>query len=192
MEQPLVSICIPVYNGEQFIDETVQCCLAQTHKNIEILFSDNCSTDKTVELIRKYNDPRIKIYSNETNIGLLANFKKCFTYATGKYMSFLGADDGMEPTCIEKAVNILEAPENKDVVLVNTFIQIIDEQSKTVFTKNLFWWRKDLRKWGIRSDFYMVQIPLANQTDRCGEKKPTIKFRNQNSETEIHGQPILT
>lgn len=189
MEQPLVSICIPVYNGEQFIDETVQCCLAQTHKNIEIIFSDNCSTDKTVELIRKYNDPRIKIYSNDTNIGLLANFKKCFTYATGKYMSFLGADDGMEPTCIEKAVNILEAPENKDIVLVNTFIQIIDEQSKTVFTKKfIFGGGRISGKWGIRSNFLYGSNTIGEPNGSVWRKEtydkiPEPKFRNGNTWT---------
>ena len=132
---PLVSICIPVYNGANYIDETINCCINQSYKNIEVIVSDNCSTDNTVELIKKYNDPRIKIYSNLKNEGLLFNFKKAFTYANGKYMSFLGADDGMALDTIEKCVRILENPEYNNVVLVNTYIQIINSESKTVFTK---------------------------------------------------------
>jgi len=189
MEQPLVSICIPVYNGDKFIDETVQCCLSQTYKNIEVIFSDNCSTDKTIELIKKYNDPRIKIFSNQTNIGLLANFKKCFTYATGKYMSFLGADDGMEPTCIEKAVKILEAPENKDIVLVNTYIQIINNESKLVFTKKfIFGGGRFSGKWGIRSNFLWGSNTIGEPNGSVWRKEtydklPEPKFRNGNTWT---------
>ena len=187
--QPLVSICIPVYNGEKFIDETVKDCLNQTYKNIEIIFSDNCSTDRTVEMIKRYNDPRIKIFSNDTNIGLLANFKKVFTYATGKYMSFLGADDGMEPTCIEKAVNILEAPENKDIVLVNTFIQIINDENKTVFIKKfIFGSGKFSGKWGIRANFLYGSNTIGEPNGSVWRKEtydqiPEPKFRNGNTWT---------
>ena len=187
--QPLVSICIPVYNGEKFIDETVKDCLNQTYKNIEIIFSDNCSTDRTVEMIKRYNDPRIKIFSNDTNIGLLANFKKVFTYATGKYMSFLGADDGMEPTCIEKAVNVLEAPENKDIVLVNTFIQIINDENKTVFIKKfIFGSGKFSGKWGIRANFLYGSNTIGEPNGSVWRKEtydqiPEPKFRNGNTWT---------
>lgn len=187
--QPLVSICIPVYNGEKFIDETVKDCLNQTYKNIEIIFSDNCSTDRTVEMIKSYNDPRIKIFSNYTNIGLLANFKKVFTYATGKYMSFLGADDGMEPTCIEKAVNILEAPENKDIVLVNTYIQIINDENKTVFIKKfIFGGGKFSGKWGIRSNFLYGSNTIGEPNGSVWRKEtydklPEPKFNNGNTWT---------
>lgn len=187
--QPLVSICIPVYNGEKFIDETVKDCLNQTYKNIEIIFSDNCSTDRTIALIKGYNDPRIKIFSNDTNIGLLANFKKVFTYATGKYMSFLGADDGMEPTCIEKAVNILEAPENNDIVLVNTFIQIINDENKTVFIKKfIFGGGKFSGKWGIRSNFLYGSNTIGEPNGSVWRKEtydqiPEPKFRNGNTWT---------
>lgn len=188
-EQPLVSICIPVYNGEEYIDETIQDCLNQTYQNFEIIFSDNCSTDRTVEFIKRYNDPRIKIFSNDTNIGLLANFKKVFTYATGKYMSFLGADDGMDSTCIEKAVKILEDTKNKDVVLVNTFIKIIDNKSKTVFIKKfIFGSGKFSGKWGIRANFLYGSNTIGEPNGSVWRKEtydkiPEPKFRNGNTWT---------
>ncbi|MFO0434354.1 MAG: glycosyltransferase, partial [Sphingobacteriaceae bacterium] len=146
-------------------------------------------TDRTVEMIKRYNDPRIKIFSNDTNIGLLANFKKVFTYATGKYMSFLGADDGMEPTCIEKAVNILEAPENKDIVLVNTFIQIINDENKTVFIKKfIFGSGKFSGKWGIRANFLYGSNTIGEPNGSVWRKEtydqiPEPKFRNGNTWT---------
>lgn len=153
-DTPLVSICIPVYNGEKFIDETIQCCLNQTHRNIEVIISDNCSTDSTLDRIRSYNDPRIKIFSNAKNEGLAANFKKVFTYATGKYMTFLGADDGMELDAMEKAVKIMEAPEHQDIVLVNTFVRIIDDESKSVIVKKfILGGGKFSSYWAVRANF---------------------------------------
>src|ERR1044072_586177 len=115
-QQPLVSICIAVYNGAEFIDETLQCCFNQTYKNIEIIISDNCSTDDTLGRVRAYNDPRISIYSNESNLGMLANYRKVLTYAKGKYMTFLCADDGMDHDTVEKAVNIMESPAHANIV----------------------------------------------------------------------------
>lgn len=186
---PLVSICIPVYNGDKFIDETIRCCIHQTYKNLEIIISDNCSTDKTIECIKRYKDPRIKIYSNETNIGLVANYRKALTYATGKYMAFLGADDGMELDAVEKEVAIMEAPENKNVVLVNTYIKIINDESKVVFTKKFLFGGGPLSAyWGIRSNFLYGSNTIGEPNGslfkrEAYEKIPEPKFRNGNTWT---------
>jgi glycosyltransferase involved in cell wall biosynthesis len=188
-QQPLVSICIPVYNGAAYIDETIQCCLNQTYRNIEVIVSDNCSTDKTIELINKYNDSRIKIYSNTKNEGLLYNFKKVFTYASGKYMSFLGADDGMTLDAIEKSVAILESSEHQDVVLVNSYIQIINDESKLVFTKKfIFGGGKFSSYWAIRSNFFYGSNTIGEPNGSVWRKEiydlvPEPKFINGNTWT---------
>lgn len=132
---PLVSICMPVYNGARYIDESLPCCLNQTYPNIEIIVSDNCSTDDTLDRIRRYDDPRIRIHSNPRNEGMIYNFRKTLTHAAGKYMSFLCADDGMERDAIEKAVAILEAPGNEGVVLVGSSVGVIDERGRRLLTK---------------------------------------------------------
>ncbi|MGZ3901228.1 MAG: glycosyltransferase family 2 protein [Bacteroidia bacterium] len=186
---PLVSICIPVYNGDKYIDETILCCINQSYKNLEIIISDNCSTDKTVEYINKYNDPRIKIFSNETNIGLVANYRKALTYATGKYMAFLGADDGMTLDAVEKEVAIMESPEHKNVVLVNTYIQIINDEGKNVFLKKFIFGGGPLSAfWGIRSNFLYgsntIGEPNGSLFKRDAyERIPEPKFRNGNTWT---------
>lgn len=186
---PLVSICIPVYNGDEFIDETIRCCLDQTYKNIEVIFSDNCSTDKTIERIKSYADPRIKIFQNETNIGLVANYRKALTYATGKYMAFLGADDGMDITTVEKALAIMESPQHSKVVLVNTYIQIINNHSQVVFTKKFFLGGGPLSAyWGIRSNFLYGSNSLGEPNGSIFKKEaydkiPEPKFRNGNTWT---------
>lgn len=187
--QPLVSICIPVYNGAAYIDETLHYALDQTYKNIEVIISDNCSTDNTVDLIKKYNDSRIKLFVNEKNEGLVYNFKKVFTYASGKYLSFLGADDGMDLTAVEKAVNIMESPEYQDVVLVNTFIQIINDEGELVHTKKFFFGSGKLSSsWGIRSNFLwgsnIIGEPNGSLFKRDAyEKIPEPKFKNANKWT---------
>ncbi len=153
LSQPLVSVCIPVYNGAKYINETLDCVLGQTYKNIELIISDNCSTDNTLELIRAYADPRVKIFSNEKNMGIKYNYLKVFTYATGKYLSFMGADDGMELTTIEKGVAILESEKYRDVSLVNGYISIINEESKRVYLKKFIFGGGCFSSyWGIRSN----------------------------------------
>jgi len=185
-ESPLVSICIPVFNGAQFIDDTIRCCINQTYKNLEIIFSDNCSTDDTVARIRSYNDPRIKIFSNETNIGLIANYRKALSYASGKYMGFLGADDGMDITAVEKNVRIFEDPRYSNVVLVNSYINVIDEQNKTVFSKKfIFGGGRFSGYWAIRSNFLYGSNTLGEPNGSFFRKNiydliPEPKFRNGN------------
>lgn len=189
LDGPLVSICIPVYNGDKFIDETIQNCIGQTYKNLEIIVSDNCSSDKTLDFIRKYNDPRIKLFSNATNIGLVANYRKALTYATGKYMAFLGADDGMELDAVEKEVAIMESPEHKNVVLVNTYIKIINEESKTVFIKKFIFGGGPLSAyWGIRANFLYGSNTIGEPNGslfkrEAYDKIPEPKFRNGNTWT---------
>lgn len=155
LSSPLVSICIPVYNTEKYIDETLNCVCNQTYKNVEIIFSNNCCTDKTIEIIKKRNDSRIKIYHNTENIGLVGNFRKVLTYATGKYMMFLGADDGIDLTAVEKGVAILEARGNENIMVVNTYIKIINDESKVIATKKFLFGKGKISSWwAIRSTLF--------------------------------------
>jgi glycosyltransferase involved in cell wall biosynthesis len=187
--QPLVSICIPVYNGDKYIDETIQCCIGQTYKNIEIIISDNCSTDKTVERIKSYNDPRIKLYQNSSNIGLVGNYIKALSYASGKYMGFLGADDGMALNAVEKEVEIMEAPGNENIVLVNSYINVINDESKVVFRKKFITGGGPLSSyWGIRSNLFYGSNTIGEPNGSFFRKEtydkiPEPKFKNANAWT---------
>lgn len=151
--KPLVSVCIPTYNNKNYIDETLKCVLEQTYRNIELIIVDDCSTDGTVEIIRNYVDPRIKINKNTENIGLVANFTKALSYASGKYLMLLCADDGIELDAVEKGVNVLEADEDMEIAIVNTYIKIINHQGKTICTKKFIFGGGRLSSyWGIRSN----------------------------------------
>ncbi len=93
--KPLVSICIPAFNREDFIWRALESCIHQTYKNIEIVVVDNASTDGTEDVVRKYvnRDSRISYHRNRTNIGSGRNFLECVKRASGEFVQALGSDD---------------------------------------------------------------------------------------------------
>jgi glycosyltransferase involved in cell wall biosynthesis len=136
MEQnALVSICIPCYNAASFIDKTLQSVLTQTYSNLEIIICDDCSTDNTVEMAKALADPRISMHVNEHNLGSSRNYNKALSYANGKYIKLLCADDLISPDCIEKQVRVFEQNADKNIVLVTAEKRIIKENGKYLFTK---------------------------------------------------------
>src|SRR4051794_8907500 len=93
--QPLVSIGIPAYQRESYIGRALQSALSQDYKNIEILVSDNASTDKTAEIIQELakKNPRIRFHRQSENIGLTKNFNFVLNEAKGEFFLWLGDDD---------------------------------------------------------------------------------------------------
>lgn len=131
----LVSICIPCYNSQNTIEKTIQCVLDQTYTNIEIIICDNASTDKTIETIKQFQDDRIKLYANETNIGMINNFQKALSLASGKYVKILCSDDIISPNCIEKQVAAFENNSDKNIVMVTSEKNVINESNTVLFKK---------------------------------------------------------
>ncbi|MEG3860895.1 glycosyltransferase [Microcoleus sp. herbarium12] len=116
--QPLVSICIPTYNGEAFIEETIKSAIAQTYPNIELIVSDDGSTDRTIAIAQSFlsqttADFRIILHRN---YGLSQNWNFCIEQAKGEYIKFLFQDDLLAPECIEKMVAV--AQQNPDIGMV--------------------------------------------------------------------------
>jgi glycosyltransferase involved in cell wall biosynthesis len=129
---PTVSIGIPVYNGENYLEQALQSLLAQTYTDFEIIITDNASTDRSREICQKYValDPRVRYYQNETNLGCTGNFNIVFKYARGKYFKWAPHDDLYEPTFLEKCVEPLER--DPGIVLSYARTSIIDENGKFV------------------------------------------------------------
>jgi glycosyltransferase involved in cell wall biosynthesis len=121
---PLVCICVPTYNAESTVRETLISILEQSYTNIVIHISDNASTDKTLSIIEEINNPRIIIHRNETNVGGEGNFTRCIKLATGKYTAIFHADDIYEKEMVSKQVFFLE--NNVEVGAVFTNADIID------------------------------------------------------------------
>lgn len=97
---PLISVCIPVFNGERYIRECIESVLQQTENKFELLVVDNCSTDYTLEIVAYYNDSRINVFKNSYNLGLIGNFNRCIELAQGEYVVILPHDDLLLPTML--------------------------------------------------------------------------------------------
>lgn len=116
--QPLVSICIPTYNGADYIVQAMDSALAQTYPNLEIVVSDDASVDTTLELITSYkNKTSIPIYiHHHTPNGIGANWNHCITKAKGKYIKFLFQDDILLPECVATMVKVMDAYDDVGIV----------------------------------------------------------------------------
>ncbi|MDR2384336.1 MAG: glycosyltransferase [Tannerella sp.] len=135
-ELPLVSICIPCYNAEKFVGDTLRSVLAQTYCNLEIIVCDDCSTDNTLQVVKSFADPRITVYVNEQNLGCSGNYNRALSYAKGKYVKLLCADDLITPNCIERQVQAFEENEGKNIVMVTASKYVINESGKRIFSKS--------------------------------------------------------
>ena len=93
MKQPSFSICIPNYNYGHYIGETIQSILNQTYQNFEIIVADNASTDNSVEVIKSFDDDRIRLIQNNCNIGYSPNLHKATSCAQNDFILFLPSDD---------------------------------------------------------------------------------------------------
>jgi len=114
IQNNLVSVCIPVYNGAEHIGETIESVLFQTYKTLEIIVLDNNSKDKTNAIVSQYAqyDERIKLYKNVETVEMGDNWNNCVDYATGDYIMLLSADDLLMPDFVDTA---LAAFNNKEI-----------------------------------------------------------------------------
>jgi glycosyltransferase involved in cell wall biosynthesis len=133
--QPLISVCIPAYNNEKFIAQTLESVLAQTYGHFEIILTDDHSKDATVATVKRYNDPRIRLIQNATNLGMIGNFNFAMSQATGKYLKLLCGDDIIYPDCLQRQVEVLEAPSNSRVVLAVCVSDVINARSEVVLRR---------------------------------------------------------
>lgn len=104
----LVTIVTPSYNTERFVGETIKSVINQTYQNWEMIIIDDCSTDNSIETIRSFNDERIKLFVNETNIGAALSRNFAIREAKGKWIAFLDSDDLWHPNKLEKQVSFME------------------------------------------------------------------------------------
>ncbi|MGN4425600.1 glycosyltransferase family 2 protein [Bacillus cereus group sp. MYBK30-1] len=106
-EDILISIITPVYNSEKYIGETIKSVLSQTHENWEMLIADDCSQDNTAEVIKEFNDDRIKYFKLEENAGAAVARNRALEKANGKYIAFLDADDMWKADKLQKQLTFM-------------------------------------------------------------------------------------
>lgn len=130
--RPAVSVVIPAFNGEDVIGETIQSVLSQTFTDFELIVVDDASTDGTVTVVSQFRDPRLTLVRNSVNLGFEGNFNRALDLAAGRFVKVLPMDDLLYPSCLERQVAILEAPENQQVCLVSCAKDIITHHGRTV------------------------------------------------------------
>lgn len=119
-----VSVCVPTYNGAQFIAEAVQSILSQAYPDFELIVSDDCSSDDTRAILATIQDSRVRVVENERRLGLVGNWNRCLGLASGEYVTIFHQDDLMRPdNLIDKAATLDAHP---NVGLVYSNIETID------------------------------------------------------------------
>lgn len=131
MAQPLFTIAIPTRNRASLLRNAVASALAQTYRDTEILVSNNASTDDTSEVLKAFNDPRVRELKSDTNIGLIANWNKCIEEARGKYIVIMSDDNSLAPGFLEKCAELLERDPTLPIV-VGAFDVVMQIEHRTI------------------------------------------------------------
>jgi glycosyltransferase involved in cell wall biosynthesis len=124
---PLISVCIPTFNGSLYLNETLASVADQTYKNIELIISDDLSEDNTLEIAEKFKSEAtfpVFIYHHQPQ-GIGANWNNCIQKSNGNYIKFIFQDDFMEPTCLEEMLSAIAQTHTKICVCKRNII--VDE-----------------------------------------------------------------
>lgn len=203
-KNPLISVLIPAYNAEKYIAEAVESIINQTYKNLEILIINDCSTDNTEKIIRKYmkRDSRIVLINNTKNLRISKTLNKGLKKAKGKYIVRMDSDDWSYPTRIEKQKELME--KNPNIVLSSGNMEICDNEMTVKNKSNLPTSDRDIRKVllqynpmvhpamiykretalsiggydeEIKSEDYMFTIDMSSKGDLANLNDILIKYR---------------
>lgn len=155
MKSPLVSILIPSYNHEEYIQEAIESSLNQTYNNIEILIIDDGSSDNSPAIISGYAEryPDKIRYSRQENSGVATTLNKLIDMARGEYLSLMASDDILYPTKIEKQMSLFNADESGELGFVYSFADQINQN------ENRF--RKEELTFGLRGFIFKELFELG-------------------------------
>jgi glycosyltransferase involved in cell wall biosynthesis len=127
---PRVSIGLPVYNGDRFIEQAIDSILEQTLEDLELIISDNASTDRTQEMCQRYadKDDRVRYVRNRHNLGAAFNYNQTFHLSSGMYFKWAAHDDALRPEFLERCADALDG--DPDAVIAYPRWQAIDEKGQ--------------------------------------------------------------
>lgn len=127
-----ISVILPVKNGKKYISEAIESVLYQTCKDFELLIFDDDSTDRTLEIIKTYDDPRVKVFTGKN--GFIANLNKGIEISAGQYIARMDADDIMNPIRLETQLEIMET---RKVDVCASWINIFGEGFNSFIQRNI-------------------------------------------------------
>ena len=141
LQQELISIIMPVYNSEKYIKESVQCILDQTYSNYEFIIIDDGSIDKSVVIIKRFKDSRIRLFECEHK-GIVKQLNYGLNIAKGKYIARMDADDLCNKNRLKMQIDYLV--NNSNILLVGTNYYYINSNNKIISKKKLPEYHEDI------------------------------------------------
>ena len=132
MATPLISVLIPTYNVEAFVEQAISSICNQTYTNLEIIIIDDCSTDQTYPIVEELaaKDNRIKLFRNSSNKKIATTLNTAFSYSTGEFIARMDGDDISVPNRLEQQLNYLL--QHPDIDLLGLNYIVIDENNKEI------------------------------------------------------------
>lgn len=150
MKQPLVSIVVITYNSSSFIEDGLESIKNQTYRNIEIIISDDCSTDNTVEICKRWLEKnkmyfrRSKLVTSNHNTGVAGNLNRGFTEAIGEWVKTLSGDDKFLPCTIDEYVKFIQSNPSAEIICGK--FKIYGDNQELVKFHNIFYEKYDYPK----------------------------------------------
>ncbi len=163
---PLVSIVMSNYNGELLIRQTIESVLAQTYQNWEFLIFEDCSTDRSREIIRSFDDPRIKPFFAETHEHMVYGFNHGITHSSGELIARIDSDDTWEPEKLQTQVDFFR--DHPGYGACFTLVNFFDEYGNALSEKDtdrvLFWDTKNMSQAEWLRTFYFYGCVVSHPT----------------------------
>jgi len=159
---PSVSVCIPVYRGEQFLAETIRSVLDQTYRDFELVVLDNASPDDSGRIARSFGDHRIRVETNLTTLPQQENWREAVRLCRAPLIKLVCADDLLHPRCLEYQVGPMEADPGLAVVAARR--HMIDERSRVLVPR-----RGLTGLTGVRSSVEVARHVVRSGANPIGE-----------------------
>ena len=166
--EDLVSIVVPVYNAEKFLEDTINTVLNQTYTNWELILVNDCSKDNSINIINKYveQDSRIRLHNNETNSKAAVSRNNGITDSKGRFICFLDADDKWDSTKLEKQIRFMK---ENDYAFSFTSYEFADEKcvpnGKQVRVPNKINYKQALKNTTIWTSTVMFDMTKLSKED---------------------------
>ena len=159
MAVPLVSIALPVYNGEKWLDQAISTLVMQSYENMEIIIADDCSSDNSQLICEQYASQysQITFIKNEANLGVLGNFRKILDLCSGKYITYACQDDYWDKDFISYLVKKLET--DNSAVLAASAVQLLDNNDK-IYKERRFNGKWNPEKFSTPKLIYSLMLPV--------------------------------
>ena len=161
VHHPKVSVLIPVYNRERYVGAAVDSILAQSLSDYEILLIDDGSTDRSLDVMQAYTDPRVRVVCNERNLGIPRTRNIGLQLAHGEYIALLDSDDVAHPQRLEKQVAFLDR--HPDYAQIGSWERTMDEQGQAL---------KKTKRRPVAAEDVHVQLLF-----QCSQGNPTVMAR---------------